>query len=500
MNSRSFLFAAIIGSLSLNAFAQEEADALRYSYLQPQGTARSMGFGGALGSIGADFSALAVNPAGIGLYRSSEIMFTPSLKINGVSSDYMGSNTTDNNSRFTFNNAGVVLTSAPTSRRYERSAWKAYSFGFGINRIADFNRNYTYTGLNTTSSFSEAFSADAALYPGDLENLNTLAGLGYQSYLVDSAGGAFFPVVDYRNGTNQTRSVEERGGITDFNISFGGNYQEKLMVGATLGIPSIKYMRDVTYTETDATNNNDNDFDHFTYTESLSTKGGGINLKLGLIFKANDQFRFGAAYHTPTYFSLQDVYTRTLRTHTENFKADLGDFSGPVTTVESPEGLYEYNVITPGRFLLSASGIFNKYGFLTADFEIVNYAGARFDFDGNNTIYQNELNQGIKNLYQTGYNFRIGAEGRLDNLMGRLGFGYYSSPYKNASYGDRMDISAGIGFRFDNWYTDIAYVHTIRQTEEYPYTLNFADVGLIAPTATLNNSLNNVALTIGFKF
>ena len=46
--------------------AQDAVGAFTLSNLTTYGTARSIGFGGALGSIGGDFSCLSVNPAGIG--------------------------------------------------------------------------------------------------------------------------------------------------------------------------------------------------------------------------------------------------------------------------------------------------------------------------------------------------------------------------------------------------------------------------------------------------
>ena len=60
--------------------AQNEVDALRFSQHYPVGTARSVGLGGAVGALGGDFTSLSVNPAGIGLYRQSEInLFTLTL-------------------------------------------------------------------------------------------------------------------------------------------------------------------------------------------------------------------------------------------------------------------------------------------------------------------------------------------------------------------------------------------------------------------------------------
>lgn len=505
MNNRFYLLPAIIislSSISYYAIAQDVADVVNFSTMQPQGTARSMGIGGALGSIGGDFTSLSVNPAGIGVYRTSEFMFTPSMKFNGTSGKYTEGATTDNITRFTVNNLGVVLTNAASGRRYERSAWKAYSFGFGINRIADFNRNYTYQGRNNSSA-SEMFLIDAQNYPGDLENLSTLAGLGFTTYLLDTFNNQTTTVVDYNNGTNQFNAVEERGGITDINISFGGNYKEVLMIGATIGFPSLKFTRNAVYTEIDPTNNPNNDFDNFVYTNNLDLQGNGLNLKLGLIYKPNDNFRLGVAAHTPTYYKVESRQTRTLSVNTENFKYDVyGDVSGPVTTASSPDNVFEYALTTPGRIIVSASGLFGKYGFITADYEYVNYAGARYNYESAFTIEQNAINSIVKNTYRGASNLRLGVEGRYETFLGRAGVGYYGSPYSDANLnGERLDLSLGFGFRFDNWFTDFAFVHTISEQQENPYVLNYAaPTGVIAPVATITNGLNNVALTVGVKF
>ncbi|MBL0343571.1 MAG: hypothetical protein IPP71_23575 [Bacteroidetes bacterium] len=47
--------------------AQNEIDALRYSQSMFGSTARSLSMGGAFGALGADFSTLSTNPAGIGV-------------------------------------------------------------------------------------------------------------------------------------------------------------------------------------------------------------------------------------------------------------------------------------------------------------------------------------------------------------------------------------------------------------------------------------------------
>ena len=211
----ALLAALLFSGTAFTALAQDETDVLRYSLMTPQGTARSMGFGSALGSVGGDFTSLSVNPAGIGVYRSSEIMFTPSLKFNSVDGTYLGNLNDDNAARFNFNNFGAVFSRVERGRRYEKANWKTVSFGIGVNRVADFNRNYTYGGLmqgsgDQYSSFAEVFSNAANANPNSIDQAGSLAYLGYQSYLVNpDANNFFYPITNWETGLNQLRSVEE---------------------------------------------------------------------------------------------------------------------------------------------------------------------------------------------------------------------------------------------------------------------------------------------------
>jgi len=493
-NSRYFSMAALM--LLCNTFrvsAQDESDALRYSLLSPQGTARSMGFGSALGSVGGDFTSLSVNPAGIGVYRKSEFMFTPVLHFGTTEGRYLNGVNDDSRTAFNFSNIGIVFTRAEKGRRYDKSSWKAISFGIGLNRMADFNRNYTYSGDMKTSggpnnSFSELFVNDATQYPGDVQNNGTLAYLGYQSYLVNHDTAGFYSLASSGIGLRQRRSVSEKGGISEVVFTLGGNYEEKLMVGATLGLPTVRYIRDAFFEETDAGGNNNDGFRSFRYSESLRTTGLGINLKLGAIFKPSDYFRLGVAVHTPTWFSLNDEFNESLTANTENYYG--------VQTATNDPRKFDYNLTTPWRGIVSATALFGQYGFITADYEYVDYHSMRYRFATDYKDEQVARNEVIKSTFQAASNFRVGIEGRMDKLFARAGFGYYGNPYKNGgSDANRKDFSLGVGFRSDRFFTDIAFVHTAYDQTEVPYALPY----VVAPTASLQNKMNSIALTIGWK-
>ncbi|MEI8279053.1 MAG: outer membrane protein transport protein [Bacteroidota bacterium] len=494
----SLFLTAMSCGIALQASAQDASDAYRYSNLSTQGTARSMGFGSALGSIGGDFSTLSVNPAGLGMYHSSELTFTPSLKINSISGDYLGKSTADNNSQFNFNNFGLVLNKTAHGRRALRSKWKSTSLGFGFNRLADFNHTYAYSGTNNTSSASQVYEADANKY-NDTSTAGNLGYLGYQSFLLSlpDSVGKVHSVVPFTQGITQLRSVTESGHLNEMTLSFGANYDEKLMLGGTIGIPYINYERDIVYTEALAAGNPGNNyFNSFTYTESLKTTGSGANLKLGAIYKINDYIRVGAAYHTPTYYNLHDDYNQGVTSVINN---------SSIPTVSNPTNSFDYTLTTPWRGILSATGILGKYGFITADYEYVDYSSMKYHFT-DYPLEEYNANQEIKNTFKGASNFRIGGEGRInEHFMFRLGFGYYGNPYKTSTVdATRTDFSAGLGCRFNHFFADIAMVNSMYKNAEQPYNIDYQYIAepstAATPTAKLNYSLTNLALTIGMRF
>lgn len=520
LNMNKYLNTLLAAGLLLpaTALAQNEIDALRYSQVSSAATARSLSLGGAGGSYGADFSSLSINPAGIGVYRSSEVMITPALRLNNLKTTYLGTNNSDDKSKVTLNNFGVVFTNAARGRRYEKSDWKAFSVGIGYNRVADFNSNGYYAGKNTESSMSEAFAADYINNGNDYSLAPPFGYFAYEGYLTNGNNQSipYDNIIRQGGALNQSKTWQSKGGINEWTLSVGGNYREKLMLGATVGLTSYKYDRTTNYYEEDATGNLNNDFSSLSYNEYLSTSGIGFNLKLGAIYVVNDVLRIGAAFHTPTWAAFTDQSQYDITTNTEGYKASLGgNDQNPVTGISTdPSGnpllyQFDYSLRTPWRGVLSATAFLGKYGFITADYEYAAYNSMRYSFSDNSfDTYKRQVNEAIKDTYRGTHNFRVGLEGKLDNFMGRVGFAYYTSPYQKSDVfdGQRMDISAGLGARFGGFFIDLAYVHMIQKVSEFGYPLLVAPdpskgirnipVGL----ANLDYGNNMVALTLGFKF
>lgn len=490
MNSTGFKLMSTLtlcAFLGVQATAQSVIDAGKYGQVGSFGTARSVGFGNALGSVGADFASLSVNPAGIGVYRSSEFMFTPGLRFNGTNSSYIGNSSDDNGTRFGLNNIGAVFTSTPSDRNYDRADWKATSFGIGLNRVADFSRTYNYEGRNTTSSASQYFEADALQYPNSTtQDVGTPAYFGYQSYLLSNN---YISLVPYQAGINQQKIGRERGGTTEMAISLGGNYQDKLMIGATLGIDFLNHRTSTSVYEETPVKNSSDSFDNFTYRESYRTNGSGINLKLGAIYRFSDYFRAGVAFHTPTAYTLKEVSTNDINVSSLMFG---------VNSVMSPENEYEYSFYSPLKAIVSATGMLGKYGFISLDYEYVGYGGMRFSMEDEGL--QNSLNQRMRNLYASNSNIRIGTEIRLDDFRLRAGYGFYGSPFQNKLYqSDRNNISFGFGYRFGKTFIDFAVINSSFKTYEQPYVLDGSMGYTQPPVATIQNNLTTGMVTLGWK-
>ena len=370
-----------------------------------------------------------------------------------------------------------------------------------MNRVADFTRDYSYSGTNTNSSGSFVFEADANNNPNGAEFGSGPGYLGRQSHLLDTGTingqPGYVSVVNPTTNSpvKQLTNVRERGGMSEFLLSWGGNYQDKLLLGATIGIPYVHYTREKTYQEQDLSGNTNNDFANFSYGEDLRTNGIGINAKLGFIYKPSDYFRIGGAVHTPSWISLHDQVDYNLTANTEQF---YGTNSATAATT------YDYSLSTPWKAVASATALFGPYGFLTVDYEYVDYSTSRFRFDNADRDYERFVNNDIKTSYRAASNIRAGIEVKLDVISLRGGFGYYGNPYQSSVYkdGERYDFSAGIGFRMRYSFIDIGFIHHDYKNEEQPYNLpNEAPyLGLAAPTAGLHTNQTNAVLTFGWKF
>lgn len=515
-----YLCAVLLTAQQLSAQIPE--DAIRMSWNAPSGTARNQAIGGAGGSLGGDISSLFINPAGLGFYKTGEFVISPGLSFLNGKSNYRGTGSTaESFSKFNLGTTGFVL-----GRPNPGSRWGSKSVSIAINQTANFNGRTFYQGANNYSSFSESFAEEFAnsglpinvvLYTAPLSLGTKLANYTYLIDTVSVNGGVEVVGLPQRdailnNGTAnlyQEKDIRTKGGITELAFGYAGNMNDKFYLGGSIGIPIVNYERTSTITERDADKNIDN-FNYATYTENYKSQGLGLNGRIGMIIKPNDQIRAGLSIQTPTLYGLKERTTGRMEADLENYLKDgrisIANTDSIYTQFGASIPEYRYDLISPWKFLVSGSymisaveDVTRQRGFITADVEYVTHRSSRFhSSDGSeDDAYYRGVNDGVKLSYKGAVNVRLGGELKFNTLMTRLGFSYYGSPYEDKELkGRKMNISGGLGYRDKGIFIDLTYVQGLNRDVDFPYRLSdksntFADV---------RNNNGKLILTAGFKF
>lgn len=504
----SLLLLSFIFTFSI-VMAQDPTDALRYSFLTGEGgTARNQALGGAGGSLGGEFTSLFLNPAGLGFFKTGNFLFTPSYFFNTNNTNYLGSEGSSNLERLNIAASGIVFVN-----NYQGRKIKNLTTGIGLNRAAGFNNNIFYTGKNNSTSYSEMFLEELA--QNKVTDLQSAANdfpfgssLAFNTYLINpvlnTSGGVdgYYSLANPAYGLQQTMDKSTSGGITDLSIGVGANLMDKFYFGGTFSLPVLNYKRESTYREEDLSGDKSNDFGFFEAAEFLETRGVGINLKLGAIYKPQEDLQVGLSFSTPTFFHLTDHYNMTITTDPEGFEGQPVQHQS--STLFNNGNLLQsnYNLITPlratasGTYFISTDGSSQK-GFVTADIEYVNYSSTSFKASENDLSvkqYYSDLNATIDEIYKPAVNFRLGGELKLNDIMLRLGGAYYGNPFEFQS-STSYKLTGGGGYRSGAFYIDAAYTYFLRDGNDFPYRLS----DVTNEPARFSNNMSNVAITVGFK-
>jgi hypothetical protein len=121
-------------------YAQTPEDAKRYSFYPQSGTARNIAIGGAMGSLGGDINATFVNPAGLGLFKTNEVVLTPAFAFNNNKSTYRETLEKNKLNNFNLGTTGFVWA---YNNRYNKSS---SAVSLAITQTADFNNTIKYNG------------------------------------------------------------------------------------------------------------------------------------------------------------------------------------------------------------------------------------------------------------------------------------------------------------------------------------------------------------------
>ncbi|MGY8910242.1 MAG: OmpP1/FadL family transporter, partial [Flavobacteriales bacterium] len=323
----------------------------------------------------------------------------------------------------------------------------------------DFNNSFLAQGNSGVATFTE--------YPLDTNN----------------------PALVYGIADEQRFNNTFAGELSEVNFGFSSVYDQKLHVGLGLNFYDLNFNQQSTLTEFNS-DVDGNELDANLYQENFTT-GTGFSANLGFIYRANQSFRFGLSYQTPTWFSeiIED----------SNIVDNEGFFGDTEIIVSNDNLIYDntadgffpsqqlfYRLRTPSKLTASTAFIFGKNGLLSLDYTNKNYKGITLsedDFSAENQAFQND--------FRNTHNLNIGTEWRLDKFSVRGGYSYEQTPFENNNFNpgsalqldDVTGYSFGAGYNFGNFKVDFAYSNSNR-TGAYNFYSGF---NVDATNITLDN-------------
>ena len=471
---RKFLILPLVFCL-LAAYGQ---DMQRFAERSCIGTARYVGMGGAMTAIGGDPSAAMDNPAGLGLYRRSEI----SVSVDGTW-DYTQqheSNQVLQRSRFTLPQVSAIWSSGDPNKQ----KGLIYSnLMFTMNRIHNYNRDLLVSGRNTgmlptiCTKTNGLPKSNLANLPWDDEEIGWLSILGYEGYLINPADNDMWePALKFTDGELK---INENGSSDQYTLSWAGNINNQWYIGASLNIPTINYTKYVSLVESDRKNSAE-------LKSMFHVSGVGISASIGLLARPVEWLRIGASVQTPTELTLSlqtegDMYSTVNGTEYEV----LTPASGSISTT----------YVSPMRTSISIAGQWKNIGMLALQYD---YAHAFKDKEVNVSPMQDI------------HTLKAGLEVHMNNsLFLNAGYVYESSfskedPVVALNYNSiRTDTdyrftqssqyaSLGIGYRSHFLVAQVAYQFGWQEINQYA-TEHQADA------FKLNTNTHRIVCTLAWR-
>ncbi len=378
--------------------------------------------------------------------------------------------------------------------------------------------------------------------------------LGYDSYFITPTGDEDQPNWIGQWGATTSGSgafdVVTTGGANEYNIAVGGNIANKVFWGVDFGIVDLDYTMTALWGENlqnavvDNPEGTENSNANWSLKNSYIANGTGYNIKVGFIYRPIQELRLGVAFASPTWYSINENYIASTNF---NYSADIPDIQqNNAVTNGGQWGLNSYNFRTPWKLTVSAAGVIGRNLIISADYEWHRFDKMRF-YNGGGGYYDYGYDDGwdwpyyapaknvtparfntdpwwatnadIADTYKSTSTVRLGAEYRITPRFSvRAGYSYVSSPVRTeAKDGSmliytsgtmpnyKMDnstnyISCGLGYNFDHFYIDGAFVHKRMTSEYHAYTPDPANPQIPSPTSKLNFANNQIVLSAGCRF
>ena len=465
------------------------------------GTARYVGMGGAMEALGADLSTMSTNPAGIGLFRRSQVAGSFGLVSQSEGKSFQDGSKTN----ASFDQLGIVFSTRTGMHSY-------VNFGFNFHK----NRNFNHVLSAAARSIDGSSQNRQTCIKGIRGDLDTQYGESqvdnlYDKMIVKDGTMFTYDSEGYQFDRAQTGYIGEY----DFNIS--GNINNRVYLGVTVGLKDVHYNSYTEYSEvlkplTD-------DITYVGMRDDHKITGHGFEVKVGAIVRPVEEspFRLGVSVSTPTFYKL-----------TTSNVSSIHDVKGIQKEVRSDA---DFRFYTPWKFGLSLGHTVGNYLALGASYEYADYStndmrtisGSGYDWDGyyyERSSTDTEMKRHTERTLRGVSTLKLGAEYKVDPMISvRVGYNYVSPMYKESGVRDQTlqssgtymasttdytnwkatnRLTAGVGFAFDQFKIDLAYQYSMRSGDFYPY-MNGVSAQYIENDTGKEVTLSNQASAVSVK-
>ena len=538
MKNRYFLFATAL-MIAMSANAQETYENAKLVGEDLNGTARYVGMGGAMEALGADISTIGTNPAGLGLFRHSNLSVSGGLLMQSNGKEFTNGNKTN----ASFDQIGGVYSTRTGAKSF-------LNFGFNYHK----GKNFDYilnaaNSLNGSSQNKQSFIKGLVGSEGNGgfyvdRDPKTNANVGYSDLNKKSNAYTFSQIdylywntliptnnptkpYDYDGGNDYTFNRAHNGYIGNYDFSISGNLNDRVYLGVTFGIKDVHYNAYSEYSENLVSGA------RASVADNRSITGSGFYVTAGVIVRPieSSPFRIGAYVKTPTWYDLTTSNTTSL--------IDYRNY-GAANNSKYVNNSYDFKIWTPWKFGFSLGHTIGSSLALGATYEYEDYSriNTRINDGGyidywtgsyyDSSIADTQMNNHTREVLKAVSTLKLGVEYKpTTNLALRAGYNYVSPMYFSdgqkdpglsslgTSYASATDytdwkatnrFTLGVGYQIDKFNIDLAYQYSSQAGDFYPFSnvkninINSTTYNNIATGTKVKNDKSQLLLTLGYRF
>lgn len=521
---KKYILLATLAMASMPLLAQETYENANLATGDLNGTARYVGMGGAMEALGGDISVIETNPAGIGVFRRSNISMTLGMVSQEGAQDFGGGHTTN----FSFDQIGFVWANRISSTNF-------VNFGFNYHKSRNFNQILSAANRLDNASQSKATKTKndkGILYDTYMDkNGNVVPDFDYSFSSCTILDDLYARNLNYDSGSNTWNYFNgeeyvfdryQTGYISQFDFNLSGSVNYRFMWGLTLGIHDVHYSRYTEYGENLIGGYGVLPVDlGVTITDDRIITGTGASLSGGVIFMPVEDLplRFGVSISTPTFYDLKSSSYTTYEDNTG--------------WSDATEDEYDFKLNTPWKFGLSAGHVVNNSLALGLSYELSDYRNldSRVNVDGDWDDYSSSESDKVMNRHTDAtlkavHTLKAGLEFKpAPEVSMRLGYNYVSPMYQKEGYKDTwLDspgsyhssttdftnweathrITCGLGLNLDNWFLSAAYQYSVQKGNFAPFDFYYdpedAAYDNITDLVKVDNKRHQVMFTAAYSF